>query len=231
MGLQTPDTENGGTNLKPFLPEEFCESIQKLINLSFAQKETEVQGLILALGEDYLKESMVFTLHVIIHQNKKEDLPALTAKITEADKEGIKIIFPANGPEKKKNDPQNIVKKGLPSTILNQIGEAILCTSLEGEITYINPAAETMHGFTLKEGLGKPITELIKTSVSNAVSPAFMVEGEGENARSIERIITRPDGSEIEVRSFTTPIKDEYGEVIGSVGISADVTVEKQISR
>jgi len=231
LELESPDTFNGGTLVKPFFQPGFDEKIQNLLSLSFSNKETVINGLTFFLFPGEKKKPLKCTIHLKIYQNETEDLPAVTAKVTAIERENEILAFPANDMARTKNDPKKLGKKGLHATILNQIGEAILCTSNEGMITYMNQAAENIYGFSLKDGLGRPITDMVKTNISLDVSKEIMSGIAVGKARYGELSVTRPDGSEIEVRAFTTPIKDDAGEVIGLVGISADISEQKRISR
>ncbi|HYQ71333.1 MAG TPA: PAS domain S-box protein, partial [Gammaproteobacteria bacterium] len=45
---------------------------------------------------------------------------------------------------------------------LNSIGDAVLTTDLQGNVTYLNLAAETMTGWSREEALGQPLAEVFR---------------------------------------------------------------------
>jgi len=45
---------------------------------------------------------------------------------------------------------------------LNSIGDAVLCTDISGNITYLNLVAETMTGWRREEATGKPLAEVFR---------------------------------------------------------------------
>ena len=54
------------------------------------------------------------------------------------------------------------------STILNSISDAVIATDNKGLITFMNPVAETLTGWEMKEVSGKPVTNLLDIYVGNA---------------------------------------------------------------
>jgi len=49
---------------------------------------------------------------------------------------------------------------------LNSIGDAVLSTDIEGKVTYLNVVAERMTGWTRGEASGKPLEEVLKSSMA-----------------------------------------------------------------
>ncbi len=45
---------------------------------------------------------------------------------------------------------------------LNSIGDAVLCTDISGDITYLNLVAETMTGWYRQDAIGKPFAEVFQ---------------------------------------------------------------------
>ena len=50
---------------------------------------------------------------------------------------------------------------------LNSIGDAVLCTDIAGNVTYLNHVGETMTGCSDKEALGRPLTEVFQSSTGH----------------------------------------------------------------
>ena len=54
---------------------------------------------------------------------------------------------------------------------LNSVGDAVLATDIEGRVTYLNPSAELLTGWTLLQATGRPVTEIFKTVRGDAHTP------------------------------------------------------------
>jgi len=120
-------------------------------------------------------------------------------------------------------------KEYLESLIANS-ADAIVTTDLEGRVTSWNPAAEKIYGFSEEEVLHKPLPFI----------PDFLREQEaefmerlrkGDVIKDIETLRLTKDGRLIEVSLTLSPIKDAAGEVIGTSGISRDITEKKRTER
>ncbi|MDP3598530.1 MAG: response regulator, partial [Nitrospirota bacterium] len=46
---------------------------------------------------------------------------------------------------------------------LNSVGDAVLATDIEGRVTYLNPSAELLTGWTLSEATDRPVSEIFQT--------------------------------------------------------------------
>jgi PAS domain S-box-containing protein len=114
----------------------------------------------------------------------------------------------------------------LPET-LNSIGRGIIATDLQGLITFINPIAETLTGWTQIEALGQEIGQIFRliweSDGSKIENPNLRAMRLNQPAKSDERcwLVTK-DGSEIPICDTATPILDRHGEILGSVVIFKD---------
>src|SRR4029077_11026019 len=54
------------------------------------------------------------------------------------------------------------VEKERALVTLNSIGDAVLCTDISGNITYLNLVAESMTGWPREEAIGKPLAEVFQ---------------------------------------------------------------------
>src|SRR4029077_17123555 len=54
------------------------------------------------------------------------------------------------------------VEKERAQVTLNSIGDAVLSTDILGSVTYLNAVAEHMTGWTTKEALGHPLTDVFQ---------------------------------------------------------------------
>jgi len=107
---------------------------------------------------------------------------------------------------------------------IEQAGEIIIMTDPQGTIKYVNPAFETVTGYTRKEALGQ--------------NPRMLKSGKQERAfyRDMWETITkgliwqgrmvnrRKDGSIYTEESTISPVKDASGRILHYVAVKRDIT-------
>ncbi len=116
---------------------------------------------------------------------------------------------------------------------LASIGDAVITTDLDGNITNTNAVAESLTGWNNHEAAGKPldsifniVNEVTRQPVENPAAKALkqgIVVGLANHAILIAR-----DGSESPIDDSAAPIRDEEGNVTGVVLIFRDITERKQ---
>ena len=86
---------------------------------------------------------------------------------------------------------------------LNSIGDAVICTDIEGNITFLNVVAETMTGWPRQEAAGRPVAEVLQirdaTTGQTTPNPMAMAIAHGRrDCRELHPL--RRDGYEIGFR-------------------------------
>ncbi|MBT8077946.1 MAG: EAL domain-containing protein [Gammaproteobacteria bacterium] len=119
---------------------------------------------------------------------------------------------------------------------LQSIGDGVITTDSEGCIDYINPVAQDLTGWEIREASGKPIDEIMtivnqhtRASIDN---PLIRCLREG-------RVITLADnsvlidqqGNEVPIQDSAAPIRDRIGNIIGAVMVFHDVSKESRLFR
>lgn len=109
--------------------------------------------------------------------------------------------------------------------------DAIIIMDGDGRISYWNPAAERILGYTSVEALGQPMHELLAPQrylpVYHRVSPEFQHTGQGAVVgRTLELEARRKDGTEIAIALSVSamPVGDRWH----AVGIVRDITERKR---
>src|SRR6476661_1598399 len=64
--------------------------------------------------------------------------------------------------ERKGMEVALFAERELAQVTLNSIGDAIMCTGALGNITFLNPVAERMTGWSREEAAGKPMAEVFR---------------------------------------------------------------------
>ena len=111
--------------------------------------------------------------------------------------------------------------------ITDSAQDAILMMNPEGKVSYWNPAAERIFGYTAAEATGQDLHALIAHSryheAHRAALPAFLATGKGAAiGRTLDLTAIRKDGQEIEVQLSLSAL--QLGGLWHSVGIVRDVT-------
>jgi diguanylate cyclase (GGDEF)-like protein/PAS domain S-box-containing protein len=138
--------------------------------------------------------------------------------------------------ERKTMEEALFAEKERAQVTLNCIGDAVVCTDISGNITFLNPVAETMTGWPLTEAAGRPITEVFRTLNATSTEPT---ETTAELAilqiRSVHlppsSTLIRRDGLEIPIEDSIAAIHDRQGQAIGAVIVFRDVSVARAMAR
>ena len=119
------------------------------------------------------------------------------------------------------------------STTLKSIGDAVIATDCNGNVTFMNPVSENLTGWMHAEARGKFVTEIFRVIDENTrqaiETPATVAlrEGKTVDLRSNVLLITK-EGAETPIDDSAAPILDDKGEMLGVVLIFKDVTRRKQ---
>ncbi len=121
-----------------------------------------------------------------------------------------------------------VANQELLQVTLASIGDAVITTDVAGRVTYLNPVAETLTGWTAAAALDQPLEavfRIIDEQSREAIeSPALRALREGAivGFQNHTLLIDR-QGEELAVDDSAAPIRDEGGRVSGCVLIFRDV--------
>lgn len=121
------------------------------------------------------------------------------------------------------------VEKERARVTLESIGDGILSTDVAGDITYLNPAAERMTGWSLDDAKGRPVTEVFRLIDGATHEPAEnpveqVIRHKKQRALYANPILSRRDGYEFPIENSITSIFDRNGEITGTVVVFRDST-------
>jgi diguanylate cyclase (GGDEF)-like protein/PAS domain S-box-containing protein len=112
---------------------------------------------------------------------------------------------------------------------LNSIGDAVICTDISGNITFLNLVAVRMTGWAQAEAAGRPMAEVFRVldATSRKTTPNPMEMAIRQN-RTIHLpsncMLVQRDGSEIPIEDSVAPIHDREGQATGVVIVFRDVS-------
>jgi len=115
------------------------------------------------------------------------------------------------------------------ANLLDQLSDSVISTDATNRIVSWNKAAESIYGWTAEEATGKDLFELLKVTFLNGVTcSAAKAQILAEGRWTGESIRTHKDGKRIDIDSSIVLIRDNNGKPIGTVGVSRDITRQKQ---
>jgi diguanylate cyclase (GGDEF)-like protein/PAS domain S-box-containing protein len=138
--------------------------------------------------------------------------------------------------ERKNMEDALFAEKERAQVTLNCIGDAVVCTDVVGNITFLNLVAEKMTGWTLPEAAGRSMAEIFRTMDTSSVDHS---ETTSEHAilqiRAVHLpsscILIRRDGFEIPIEDSIAPINNREGEATGAVIVFRDVSVAQAMAQ
>jgi PAS domain S-box-containing protein len=118
------------------------------------------------------------------------------------------------------------------STTLGSIGDAVIATDMNGAISFMNPVAESLTGWTQAEAAGKSmdvVFDIVNKETRRPVeNPVKKVFREGKIVGLADHTILRSkSGKEFDIEDSAAPILADAGETFGVVLVFRDITDKK----
>ncbi len=137
--------------------------------------------------------------------------------------------------ERKSMEEALFVEKERAQVTLNCIGDAVVCTDITGNISFLNLVAEKMTGWSRQEAAGRPMAEVFQildaTSHEAVPNPAEIAAGENRTVHLPSNcVLVRRDGLEIPIEDSLAPIHDREGHVTGAVVVFRDVSAARAMA-
>ncbi len=105
--------------------------------------------------------------------------------------------------------------------VLQNIGEAVVTTDMNGGITFMNGTAEALAGWNLKEVLGRPLCDVFRavdgTTRTGRADIAGAAIRTGHRIRRYDTVLFSRDGTEMMVEESASPLLDEEGNIHGAI--------------
>jgi PAS domain S-box-containing protein len=121
----------------------------------------------------------------------------------------------------------------LTGAITRNAADAIFLMDTEGRLTFTNPAAEDLSGWTEHEMVGQPFHELLHSKRADGTRypasecPLLGVLETGASLRDHEEVFWHKDGSPVSVLCSTAPTRAS-GVITGAVIVVHDITERKR---
>lgn len=119
---------------------------------------------------------------------------------------------------------------------LSSIGDAVIATDAAGRVTFINPVAELLTGWTMQNAIGRSIETVFcvvnEQTRQSAANPALRAMTEGaivglEN----HTVLIAATGVETPVDDSGAPIKNTAGVIVGAILIFRDISERRRVEK
>jgi len=135
--------------------------------------------------------------------------------------------------ERRASEEQKFVERERAEVTLNSIGDAVMTTDTQGNVTYLNAEAEGLTGWTRAEAFARPLAEVFDVTDGltgqHAQDPSRLAIEHNKKVRlKGNYILVGRDGNETAIEHSAAPIHDRQGRILGSVIVFRDVIVSRE---
>ena len=148
------------------------------------------------------------------------------------------VIWIAKDITNRKEIEQDILyaEKELAQVTLQSIADGVITTDANGRVQYLNPVAEQITGWELKEAEGKSLNEVFQlingTTNEPIANPIVRVSRRHKVCKlAAKNYLVDRQGIRYEVEGLTSPIMNRQEKLIGTAIIFRDVTVARKMAR
>ncbi|MDO8654469.1 MAG: EAL domain-containing protein [Undibacterium sp.] len=127
-------------------------------------------------------------------------------------------------------------EKARAEIALNSIGDAVICTDMEGIIDYLNIAAEKMTGWSRLDASGHALGDVFKiingiTGKPERNTVELVLEVNKSIGLPPDTVLVRRDGSHVSIEDSAAPINDWDGQPTGVVIVFHDVSLAQSMAK
>jgi diguanylate cyclase (GGDEF)-like protein/PAS domain S-box-containing protein len=138
--------------------------------------------------------------------------------------------------EREQNAAALYREKELQKTTMDAIHDGVITTDAEGNISYLNPAAEQASGWPLDEVQGKPFEAIFTLCHEYTREPLTgLLDGVLADGQSREisepLLLTKKDGILMPIETSLAPIRVQNGSIGGVVMVFRDITLSREKKR
>jgi PAS domain S-box-containing protein len=115
------------------------------------------------------------------------------------------------------------------AALLDAVGEALMATTADGTIAYMNEAAEAISGWRAQDVIGNHVDAFPNADGAREVFDEIRRRVAAGKGFSTEVPMLRRDGSQFIAHFTTTPVAAADGELIGRINVIRDLTEQRQL--
>ena len=123
----------------------------------------------------------------------------------------------------------------LLETTLHSIGDGVIATDTSGLITFMNPQAEIMTGYSSEEAGGRAFRDIVNLTTADTdlpvTDPVQRIDPESDSENTLDyAILTSRSGTVYSIQDTISPICAQEGTVLGTIMVFQDVTEARAIN-
>ncbi len=208
-----------GQCIYPFVCSDYLEDFRELTKKVFRGESGE---LLFEMAGVAGKRLWVET-HAVPFRNEKNEITALLGVTRDVT-------------ERRRAETALAEEKERLAVTLRSIGDGVIVTDIEGNITLLNAVGEQLTGWSSDEAIGYPLTKVFniisETMRETCENPAEKVIGTGMIVGLANHTaLIRKDGTEIIIADSGAPIKDRESKTIGVVLVFRDITAQYRMEQ
>lgn len=193
-------------------------------------------------GTGQLREVVEQLQKEIVERKKAEEALAninnsleLRVQQRTAELTGINRRLAAEIESRKQTELALFAEKQRAVVTLESIGDGVITTGIDAQITYMNPIAEKLTGWSNNEAFNRPLLEvfrIVNESTRKLVpNPVEVVLEHGEiYGLANHTLLVGRHGDEYAIEDSAAPIRDEDGNVFGVVLVFHDVSETRRMT-
>jgi diguanylate cyclase (GGDEF)-like protein/PAS domain S-box-containing protein len=202
------------------MPVALTITSTKQLKTTIARLESEVQKRLLA--EQALAKLNLNLEHLV--KARTEDQSNINASLRQEIE------------QRKRTELELFKQKQLAIVTLESIGDAVITTNMQSEVTYLNPVAEKMTGWSKAEAAGRPILEVFRilneSTRKLAANPVDVVLAHNKVCGLANHtLLIAKSGAEYAIEDSAAPIRDQDGNILGVVLVFHDVSDARQMAQ
>ena len=122
------------------------------------------------------------------------------------------------------------------TSLLDNIGDAIISTDAAGRVRHINPMAQALTGYRLEEALGEPIDRIFRvicdTTGKAVINPTEKVMKEGTFYGLCEgTVLISRENNHIPIDVIGSPIKNSHNVTTGAIIVFCDIKERRDLEK
>ena len=138
--------------------------------------------------------------------------------------------------ERKQAETALFEEKERAQVTLHSIADGVITTDAQGRVQYLNPVAEKMTAWSIKEAKNQLLSQVFQVFCEKSRKPAInpvlsclSTASSGEKTK--DSLLINRNSKEFAIEESTAPIQGRQGEILGAVLVFHDVSQERHQAR
>jgi PAS domain S-box-containing protein len=139
-----------------------------------------------------------------------------------------------NSSERRMYERELMAARDRLQTTLASIGDGVIATDAEERITFLNPVAEGLSGWTSAAAAGKRVDEILVLRHEHTSDPAenpirrALKDGVVAGLAN-QTVLISKDGRAIPIDDSAAPIRGAAGEIVGAILVFRDISAQRKL--